>query len=97
MPIATTADLILAGIMDIQQALQQAPAGLNIPPSHVAALQQLIEVLTSSTLSKDEAAVTPPQQPLRVESKQLEEPGNPPAQRVKEDKVTQGIIKTPSR
>ena len=39
MPIATTADLILAGIMDIQQALQQAPAGLNIPPSHVAALQ----------------------------------------------------------
>ena len=80
MPIATTADLILAGIMDIQQALQQTPADLHIPPSHVAALKQLMEVLTSSTIGKDEVAVPPPQTPLRVEGK----PANPPALRVEE-------------
>jgi hypothetical protein len=44
MSLATTADLILAGIIDIKQALQQAPSGLHMPPSHVAALKQLIDV-----------------------------------------------------
>ena len=96
MPLATTADLILAGIMDIQQALQQAPADLHIPPSHVAALKQLIEVLTSSTLVKDEGSMPPPQEPLRVESKPVEEPANPPALRVEEAKSPQGITKKPT-
>ena len=51
-----------------------------------------MEVLTSSTIGKDEVAVTPPQTPLRVEGK----PANPPALRVEEAEIPQGIIKKPS-
>jgi hypothetical protein len=62
MLLATTADLILVDIMDIQQALQQASSGLYVPPSHVAALKQLIEALTSSTICRDEDPAPNPQQ-----------------------------------
>jgi hypothetical protein len=48
----------------------QAPSGLHGPPSHVAALKQLIEVLTSSSICKDEDPAPNPQQSLRVEPSQ---------------------------
>jgi hypothetical protein len=70
MPLATTIDLILAGIMDIQQALQHAPYGLHVPPSHFAALKQLIEVFMANTICKDEDPAPNPQQSLRVEPSQ---------------------------
>jgi hypothetical protein len=50
MPKASTADLVLAGITDIQQALLKPPPGFHLPPNHVAALKQLTEVLTSVTI-----------------------------------------------
>jgi hypothetical protein len=31
-PLASTADLVLAGITDIQQALLKPPPGLHVPP-----------------------------------------------------------------
>jgi hypothetical protein len=71
MPLATTADLILAGIMDIQQALLSAPSDLHIPPSHVAALKQLTEVLTASTTCKPEVSALPPHESLRVDSRHI--------------------------
>jgi hypothetical protein len=70
MPLATTADLILAGIMDIQQALQHAPSGLHVPPSHVAALKQLIDILMAGIICKDEDPAPNPQQSLRVKPSQ---------------------------
>jgi hypothetical protein len=98
MPIANTADLILAGIMDIQQAIHQAPADLHIPPSHVAALKQLTEVLTSSSVLKDEAPNPKPHESLRVEEKQSSEiskPANPPSLRVEEAVPKESLDKKP--
>jgi len=67
MPLATTADLVLAGITDIQQALLNPPPGFHLPPNHVAALKQLTEVLTSGTTPDLEAPSQPePIAPLRV-------------------------------
>jgi hypothetical protein len=70
MLLATTTDFILAGIKNIQQALHQAPSGINVPPSHVAALKRLIDVFTGSTICKDEDPAPNPQQSLRVERRQ---------------------------
>jgi hypothetical protein len=39
MPLASTADLVLAGITGIQQALLKPPPGLHLPHNHVAAPQ----------------------------------------------------------
>ena len=67
MPLATTADLVLAGITDIQQALLNPPPGFHLPPNHVAALKQLTDVLTSGTTPDLEAPSQPdPIAPLRV-------------------------------
>jgi hypothetical protein len=55
MPLASTADLVLADITDIQQALLKPPPGFHLPPNHVAALKQLTEVLTSVTTPDIEA------------------------------------------
>jgi hypothetical protein len=70
MSLATTADLILVDIKDIQQALQQAPSGIHVPPSHVAVLKQLIEVLTASNICKNEGPAPSPHESLRVEPSQ---------------------------
>ena len=61
MPLASTADLVLAGITDIQQALLKPPPGFHLPPTHVSALKQLTEVLTAIPLSSPEHIA-----PLRV-------------------------------
>jgi hypothetical protein len=66
MPLATTANLILAGIMDIQQALHHGSSGLHMQPSHVVALKQLINVLMASAICKDEGHTPNPHQSLRV-------------------------------
>jgi hypothetical protein len=50
MPLAYTADLVLAGITDIQQALLKSPPGFHLPPNHVSALKQLTEVLVFVTI-----------------------------------------------
>jgi hypothetical protein len=67
MPLASTADLVLAGITDIQQALLKPPPGFHCPPSHVAALKQLTEVLASVTVPDIDAPSNPePIASLRV-------------------------------
>jgi hypothetical protein len=67
MPLASTADLVLAGITDIQQTLLKPTPGLHLPPNHVAALKQLTEVLTSVPIPDIEATSSPePIAPLRV-------------------------------
>ena len=48
-------------------ALLLPPSGLHIPPSYVAALEQLTEVLAASTIYKDEVPVPSPHESLRVE------------------------------
>jgi hypothetical protein len=59
MPLASTADLVLAGVTDIQQALLKPPPRLHPPPNHVAALKQLTEVLTSVTIPDMESPSNP--------------------------------------
>jgi hypothetical protein len=67
MPLASTADLVLAGITDIEQALLKPPPEFHLPPNHVAALKQLTEVLTSVTAPDMQAPSNPePIAPLRV-------------------------------
>jgi hypothetical protein len=76
MPIASSNDLILAGIHDIVDALEHPSSGSPLAPlatSHVAALRQLTEVLTGVTTPAPIAAqptiVLPPSPrvtPLRV-------------------------------
>jgi hypothetical protein len=69
MPLATTADLILAGTQDIQQELHNPYLGLHFPPSHVTALKQQKNVLAFSKISNNDDPVLPlSHKPLRVET-----------------------------
>lgn len=75
MPIASSNDLVLAGIRDIQHALSNPYAGSALAPttnSEVAALKNLTELLT--TISTPDS--TPPP-PLRVAAEQLLPPVTP--------------------
>jgi len=69
MPLASSTDLILAGIQDILHALQNPSPGSALAPltdSHTAALNQLASILTSIIITPacDPTGNTPP--PLRV-------------------------------
>jgi hypothetical protein len=67
MPLTSTADLVLTGITDIQQALLKPPPGVHLPLNHVAVLKQLTEVLMSVTILDLESPSNPePNTPLRV-------------------------------
>jgi hypothetical protein len=79
MPIASSNDLILAGIHDIVNALEHPSSGSPLAPlatSHVAALRQLTEVLTSVT-APDPVPPVPAAEPLRVPKSLV--PPAPPA------------------
>jgi hypothetical protein len=59
MPGASTADLVLAGITDIQQAILRPAPGLHLPPADVSTLKQLTEVLTSVIMTDNEHTPIP--------------------------------------
>jgi hypothetical protein len=69
MPLASTTDLVLAGITNIQQALLKAAPALHPPPNHVSTLKQLIKVLMSVTITDNEHTPSPKTDiPLGVDS-----------------------------
>jgi hypothetical protein len=69
MPFVSTADLILAGITSIQQALLEPAPGFRLPPYHVSFLKQLIKVMTSIIMTDIEHTLSAKTDtPLRVDS-----------------------------
>jgi hypothetical protein len=60
--------ILLSVAKDIQQALLQTSPGIHIPPNHVAAINQLTEVLTASPILNNDAPVPSPCEYLRVET-----------------------------
>jgi hypothetical protein len=69
MPLAATADLVLADIKDVQQPLLHLSPGLQLPPCHITVLNKLTKVLTSNTITKDNVHVLPqPHESVQVET-----------------------------
>jgi hypothetical protein len=69
MSLASTADLVLAGITDTRQALLKPAPGFHLPPTHVSVLKQLTKGLTSVTMTDNESPSSPKTDiPLRVDS-----------------------------
>jgi hypothetical protein len=69
MLLATTADLVLAGIQDIQQTLLNLSPGLHLPPSHVTAFKQLTNMFMSCNITNNNVPVLPQShESLRVET-----------------------------
>ena len=72
MPLASASDLILAGVNDIVQALNDPTPGAVLAAlndGHVTALRQLTELLTGILPSGNNASATPtPAPPLRVDT-----------------------------
>jgi hypothetical protein len=69
MPLASTANLVLVGITDNQQALLKPAPGLPLPPSSVSALKHPTEVSTSVTITDNDPTLSPKADTLlRVDS-----------------------------
>jgi hypothetical protein len=56
---ASTGDLVLADIADIQQTPLHPAPGFHLPPTHVYALKQLTEALASVSVTDNDHTLSP--------------------------------------
>jgi hypothetical protein len=59
MPLASSTDLVLSGVTDIQQAFLKPLPVFHLPPGHVYVLKLLTEVLISVTIQNLEIPSNP--------------------------------------